>query len=204
MFENMPKVFTKDSIIASTPKLVIELFTVFVGVYLAFVISDYQAAQQTDLKKQQLYGVLSKEVNYFVLGGKFISNKMDSLLHNSGSDYTYYLENRAPTPPDAMWKASVESGVLDIIDINLFYELSVFYNRLGALSSNYLNYYNFIQSNVIGQSRQDNYSKNQSGQLRNNYYQHKEQLKAINKELKTLIKEAELLLEQIDLLVSNQ
>ncbi|MCB0279479.1 MAG: hypothetical protein KDD94_08260 [Calditrichaeota bacterium] len=199
MFENMPKILTKESLIASTPKLLIELFTVFVGVYLAFIISDYQTEQQIEKKRQQLYSVLSKEVNYFVLGGTFISEKMDSLLNSAGENYTYYLESRAPTPPDAMWKASVESGVLDIIDVNLFYDLSVFYNRLNALSDRYLDYYKFIQENVIGQSRITNFVwDSESGHLKNTYYRHKQDLVAIRDELKRLIGEGQQLLKQIE------
>ncbi len=115
-----------------------ELVIVFVGVYAAFALSEYQRERELDVRRNQLRLALIEEIEDITYNTRSVSfqaaqmrEQYDS-LHAAGEmpPLQPFLEPlRVETH---MWEAVLTSGALDLLDVPTMYRMSRFYNQLNA------------------------------------------------------------------------
>ena len=122
----------------SLGKYFIELIIVFFGVYGAFLLNEYNLESQNQIKREQISEGLIKEITDVVNRTDRVSkilpqiiNYYDSLIAVGGMPS---LEPRIePVKVEShMWKASLESGVIDLFEVPLIFKISEFYNELNS------------------------------------------------------------------------
>jgi hypothetical protein len=119
-------------------KLALELVVIFVGVYAAFAMSQYQAQRETRHRREELQAALAREIKDITANTRRVSQQLPVELATFDSNV------RAGTRPllqpriepvrvqTHMWEATLQSGGLNLFDVNTVYNLSRFYNELNA------------------------------------------------------------------------
>lgn len=116
----------------------IELVIVFIGVYAAFALTQYQAERETIARREQIVQALVREIEDIAANTRRVAERMPDVL-------AYYDSTMAAGAMPAlepliepvrvqthMWEAALESGGLDVLDVPTMYRLSAFYNMLNA------------------------------------------------------------------------
>lgn len=119
-------------------KLVFELLVIFIGVYAAFAVESHQREKEVRVRRQQLEAALVREIQGITKNTRNASVGVGRLLAAYDSAWT-----AGGTPAlqpmiepvrfqTHMWKATLEAGGLDLLDVSTVYRLSEFYNTLNA------------------------------------------------------------------------
>ena len=119
-------------------RLAIELAVVFVGVYAAFALSQYEARREAHERRRQLQNALVREIEDLTSNTRRVAEQLPGQLAQFDSDVR--AGRRPPLRPwiepvrvqTHMWEATLQSGALDLFDIPTVYSLSRFYNELNA------------------------------------------------------------------------
>ncbi len=119
-------------------RLGIELLVVFIGVYTAFALSQYQARREAAERRDQLQDALVREIKDLTSNTRRVAQQLpielaqfDSAVRTGGRPALQpWIEPvRVQTH---MWEATLQSGALDLFDVPTVYRLSQFYNELNA------------------------------------------------------------------------
>jgi len=111
---------------------------VFIGVYAAFALSQYEARREAAERRRQLQDALVREIKDLTSNTRRVAQQLpielaqfDSALRVGGHPALQpWIEPvRVQTH---MWEATLQSGALDLFDIPTVYRLSQFYNELNA------------------------------------------------------------------------
>lgn len=119
-------------------RLALELLVVFIGVYAAFAISEYQSRREVDERREQLQAALVNEIRDIVSSTRPVATYLPVQLARFDSAVAAGarpgLEPRIEPirVQTHMWDATLESGALDIFDVSTVYGISQFYNQLNA------------------------------------------------------------------------
>lgn len=122
----------------SIGKYFIELLIVFLGVYGAFLLNEYNIEKQNSIKREQISEGLIKEITNIISRTDRVSKQIPALLNYYDSlitagDMPDLQPRIEPVRVEShMWKASLESGVIDLFDVPLIFRLSEFYNELNS------------------------------------------------------------------------
>jgi hypothetical protein len=119
-------------------RLALELVVVFVGVYAAFALSQYEAKREADERRRQLQDALAREIEDITSNTRRLARQLPIQL--AQFDSAVRAGGRPPLQPwiepvrvqPHMWEATLQSGALDLFDIPTVYRLSQFYNELNA------------------------------------------------------------------------
>lgn len=118
--------------------LALELVVVFVGLYAAFAVSEYQARRQADERREQLRLALVREISDITENVKNGADGMasalafyDAQLESGGTPALQPLIEAIDVRAH-MWEATIASGGIDLFDVSTVFELSAFYNELNA------------------------------------------------------------------------
>lgn len=114
----------------------VELVIVFVGVYGAFLLSEYRADRQDDERRQQIYQALLTEVQE-------IGDNTNGFIASFGPGVERFQQaleaGEMPRPSSVfftvsytphMWNATLQSEGLDVLELDVLYEVSGLYNQL--------------------------------------------------------------------------
>jgi hypothetical protein len=115
-----------------------ELLVVFVGVYAAFALSQYEARREAAERRRQLQDALVREIRDLTSNTRRVSLELPIEL--ARFDSAVRAGGRPPLQPwiepirvqTHMWEATLQSGALELFDIPTVYNLSRFYNELNA------------------------------------------------------------------------
>ena len=139
------------------PKIVLELFIVFVGVSAAFALDDYRDSRQQSNRRQAIYSALDRELGQMAqTRGPVIQQQITTQLQAWDQAIARREKPVPPTfkligaerPPTGVWDAAVATGSIELIDPTLFYELARFYNRAHSAGDLYQRYSTSAQSDV--------------------------------------------------------
>jgi hypothetical protein len=121
--------------------LVAELVVVFIGVFAAFNLSQYQEEQQQELRRAQIYETLQENLEGGVESARQFLVQFDSSYHDS-----FFTPLQAGEMPEltpvyftlgtmytGVWEAMLESGGLDALEIELLEELDALFDRARRL-----------------------------------------------------------------------
>ena len=119
-------------------RLALELLVVFVGVYTAFALSEYQTRRQSETRRRQLETALLSEIQGITTSTRRVATSLPADL--ARFDSAVAAGDRPALEPwiepvrvqPHMWEATLQSGALDIFDVATVYEISQFYNELNA------------------------------------------------------------------------
>lgn len=158
--ENSPKRglrWTRGKFGPQASKVALELFIVFVGVSAAFAVENYRDARQQDVRREAIYRALDRELTQMAeTHGPVFQRQMtdqlaawDRAVAAGGHPLppTFRLP-RAESPPTGVWDAAVATGSIELIDSELFFELSRFYNRAESAGNLYQRYATSAQADV--------------------------------------------------------
>jgi hypothetical protein len=118
-------------------RLTLELVVVFVGVYAAFAISEYQAARDAAGRRLQIQDALILEIKDITRNTRNAATEFGRLVQRfeaaGGS------ERPIPVPileavrlQNHMWESVIGLGGLELMDVATVYRLSDFYNELNG------------------------------------------------------------------------
>jgi hypothetical protein len=119
-------------------RLAFELVVVFIGVYAAFALSQYEARRESAERRRQLQDALVREIQDLTSNTRRVAHQLPAQL--AQFDSAVRAGGRPPLQPwiepvrvqPHMWEATLQSGALELFDIPTVYRLSQFYNELNA------------------------------------------------------------------------
>lgn len=119
-------------------RLALELVVVFIGVYAAFALSEFQSRKEAGERRQQLQAALVSEIRDIASNTRHVATNLpaqlalfDSAVAAGGRPGLEPWMEPVRVQPH-MWEATLESGALDIFDVSTVYGISQFYNELNA------------------------------------------------------------------------
>lgn len=116
--------------------LVIELVVVFVGVYAAFALSQYEVRKEAVERRHQLRDALVREIEDLTSTTRRVAEELPLRLQQFDSARRAGLRPALQPWIEAvrvqphMWQATLQSGGLELFDVPTIYRLSRFYNEL--------------------------------------------------------------------------
>jgi hypothetical protein len=119
-------------------RLALELAVVFVGVYAAFALSQYEAKRDADGRRRQLQDALVREIKDLTSNTRRVALQLPMQLAEfdsavrAGARPPLQLWVEPVRVQTHMWEATLQSGALDLFDIPTVHRLSQFYNELNA------------------------------------------------------------------------
>jgi hypothetical protein len=119
-------------------RVVLELAVVFIGVYAAFALSEYESRKEASARRDQLQEALVREIRDISSNTRRVATTLPAQL--TQFDSAVAAGARPPLQPwiepvrvqTHMWEATLQSGALDLFDVPTVYKLSQFYNGLNA------------------------------------------------------------------------
>ena len=118
--------------------LALELLVVFIGVYAAFALADWDRRRQDDARRERLRVALLAEVR----GTTVIAQTARQSVRQLRDDFeARRLRGERPVPAPVLsetradpnvWSATVAAGGIELIDIDTFVQLARFYNAVQA------------------------------------------------------------------------
>lgn len=122
----------------SIGRLFTELVVVFIGVYAAFMLSEFRAEKQAEERRMQVVDALKTEIEEILFRAKRSSGGLIGLTayYDSTIAAGAMPSLRPMIEPiraeSHMWEAALQSGGLNDLDVSTMYRLSQFYNVLNA------------------------------------------------------------------------
>ena len=141
----------------SAKGLLLELAVIFVGVLGAFFAEDARQQREDDRRAQHIYTALQGELDAFLERVPFVVEDIETKLADWDASVAagartippYYREPRAEAPPTAIWKATLASGGVALLEPALFNDLATFYNRLESVIDRYRRYNAVTETHLI-------------------------------------------------------
>jgi hypothetical protein len=134
---------------SALPKIALDLFIVFAGVYAAFSLENYRASREQGHRRDAVCRALDHELGQMAeTQGPAYQREMTREL--SDWDQAVSRKDRplppsfrlvgAERPPTGVWDATVSTNGIELIDPELFFELARFYNRAKSAGDLYQRY----------------------------------------------------------------
>ena len=186
-------------------KLSLELFVIFIGVYLASYVQKEQEISSNYQKEKRIYSALSKEISYFKQGADKVLLVIDKFYKDWKKDHQsglkpipfYYKFSGVDRPPNTIWQATIRSNAIDLIDIDLLYDLSKFYNDMESDLRLYNELKKFGQYQILPYTKNKNHFY-PNGRLRDDYEDYIDQFKNFINVTERIVKKAEKLITILD------
>lgn len=117
-------------------RLLLDLAVVFIGVYLAFLLTTYQKEREARSQQQQLFCAATQELTDFVAVAEEVVPAISEMNETWLESYEagemplppYPTTGAIDRPSTILWEAALESGAIGYIDISLMHRLSTFYH----------------------------------------------------------------------------
>ena len=188
-------------------QLVFELVIIFAGVLGAFWVERYRQELEDRERMVTILDALDREIETITVEGPFVEAGIASALSAYDSAVAlgqkpapaFYRETGAETPPVSVWRATVSSGGVNLLDPQLFYDLAEFYNRVESFSQRYLRYNQITETEVLPRLSlgAEAFYDPDSGRLDPIFEVHLDQLRILHFETTQVIPSAESLLERV-------
>jgi hypothetical protein len=192
---------TKQNILRGASKLFFELIIVFCGVLLAFIVSNWNIKNAQQHRFEKTLKVLQREISDFITYSPFPIQAMEDSLRQYQEKYAagekpfppFYREPRASGAPTSAWEAMLASGSYEILDPVLFYEMTIYYNRVISVNSKFNRYMVRCEELIMPKLHDDVTIFYEGRKLKGEYLLQIQFLEEIVSELKQLRPEAEVL-----------
>ena len=118
--------------------LLLELIIVFVGVYGAFALAEWESSRDADARRRQLQAAVVQEIRDITSNTRRVVKqaapemaRFDSLI-GAGARPPLVPMMEPVRLETHIWTAMLQAGVLDLFDVQTVYGISQFYNELNA------------------------------------------------------------------------
>ena len=143
--------------------ILVELLVVFVGVYSAFLLSEYQDRKRSADRAEQIERALVEEFTGIVEGAR---HNLPGMHHMYDAWQQAYDQGQRPEPfvyqrrivdkpSTAIWASAQESGVTMLLDVQLLVRLTWFYHGLQMLLQKLDELYDFAMEHILPYTGQD-------------------------------------------------
>ncbi|MGH7503939.1 MAG: hypothetical protein ACREL7_19590 [Longimicrobiales bacterium] len=110
-------------------RVVLELAVVFIGVYAAFALSEYQSRKEAEARRQQIQEALVREIRDITSNTRRVATSLPAQL--TQFDSAVAAGARPPLQPwiepvrvqNHMWEATLQSGALDLFHVRTVHKL---------------------------------------------------------------------------------
>ncbi len=188
-------------------RLVSELVIIFAGVYGAFWVERYRQEVEDRERALTILEALDRELENLSNNGPYVEKGMtqaldafvDARTKGIQAPPAFYREPGAETPSISVWRATVSSGGVNLLDPGLFYSLAEFYNRVESFSERYLRYNEFTEREILpllsrgGEAFYDPVSE----ELEPSFQVHMDQLRTLRDEASLIILRADSLVQVV-------
>jgi hypothetical protein len=188
-------------------RLVSELVIIFAGVYGAFWVERFRQEVEDQERALTILAALDRELENLSQNGPYVEKGMTQALdafreaRSEGiqAPPAFYREPGAETPSISVWRATVSSGGVNLLDPGLFYALAEFYNRVESFSERYLRYNEFTEREILpllsrgGEAFYDPVSE----ELEPSFQVHMDQLRTLRDEASLIIFRADSLVQVV-------
>ena len=188
-------------------KFLVELVIIFVGVYGAFWVERYQQELEDRERALSILLALQAEIQLVVDYGPTVLEVMDEALDGFQEAVeegikpppAFYRESQAETPSTSVWDATVASGLVALLDPELFYELAWYYHHLRSFSQRYLRYASFTETEILPllSSGSEAFYDPVTGELEAQYRVHMDQFRILRSEAAAALERAAAIAPQV-------
>ena len=187
-------------------KLLFEVAIVFIGVFLAFLASNWNDGREDRTRALKTLSVLHRELDDFVTYSPVPVEAMRRALERFRLESAdggrpvpaFYREPRASRAPTAAWQATIASGAYELLDPDLFYELTLHYNRIDSLNDKFVHYMRRTEELILPELDGDASSFYDEHGLRGSYRVQLDLLEEVRLEIESLMADAEVLKNKLE------
>jgi hypothetical protein len=136
-------------------RLIAELVIIFIGVSAAFVLDNYQSERKENFRRQQIYAAFLEEFNTMSRVYTQVVPLIDSLTTTFISEYEQgkmpklkRLHLAIGSQTD-VWDAAIQSGALEILDVDLIFQLSSFYAFKGLVNDEFASFRRLTEQYIL-------------------------------------------------------
>ena len=135
--------------------LLAEMFVIFFGVYTAFLLDNHQAHRKEKERERQFLITMSEQLTQYARTNERILPMIDSLCTEFIDAYD---RGEMPRPQwlristgsrTSVWEAAVQSGVLDVVDVDLLMKIQDYYSGRSTLSDIFLTFRRLLEQNFL-------------------------------------------------------
>ena len=138
-------------------RLVSELAIIFAGVYGAFWVERYRGQVEDRERAITILEALEAELENLTTFGPVVVDSMTAVLDafetataaGQRPPPAFYREPNAETPSISVWKATLSSGGVNLLDPDLFFRAAAVYNLIESASQRYLRYNAVTESELL-------------------------------------------------------
>jgi len=155
-------------------RLTLELFIVFLGVYLAFLFNEYTVSRGLEKQQIQLLNGLNTEIEYFLGGAKRREPEMqqefeqwqESVAAGEKKVPLYFEMLGRALPTKSMWQVVIFFNGINLLDVSTMFELSKYYNSFDIMLTKYQKLIDFAEAEIIPFENKPDFFYQSGGQLR--------------------------------------
>ena len=184
-------------------RFVAELLVVFIGVYGAFWAEGYWQRLEDRETEETIIGALGAELENLAENGPVVRDGMalalaehdEALARGDRPLPPYYREPGAETPSTSVWRATLSSGGVNLLDPELFFSLAEFYNRVESTADRYIRYNTVTEREILPLLSRgpDAFYDPGTGELDPKYGVHMDQLRTLRNEVSFIVARADTL-----------
>ena len=137
--------------------MIFELLVVAVGVGLGIQASNWNAERADRRRTDQMVKVLRQDLRDGIVVEQDAGAEVDAGLASfdaaiargeKPAPYFFRIPG-ADNPPDTGWQTTLQSGVADLLDPSLLFDLGFFYSERQGISARYSHYARFVEDQVL-------------------------------------------------------
>lgn len=184
-----------------------ELLVVFIGVYGAFWVEGYWQRQEDRERETAILAALTEELGNLAVNGPMVRDGMGAALEEYDREVAsggrplpaHYREPGAETPSMSVWRATLSSGGVNLLEPELFFDLAEFYNRVESTSERYIRYNTVTEREVLPLLSRgpDAFYDPVTGNLEPRFEVHMDQLRTLREEVSFIVARADTLRARI-------
>lgn len=159
------------------PGMLFELLVVAVGVMLGIGASDWNAKREEAERTAQVVEALREDLRDGFRVEEKAAAEVDAGLAKFDAarkrgerppPYVYRILG-SDTPPNTIWQATLQTGLADLIDPKLLFDLGFFYSEREGIGVRYVHYARFVEDQVLPKVNDPTQFYDADGNLRPEY-----------------------------------
>lgn len=159
------------------PAALFELLVVALGVLLGIEASNWNQARERHRRTAQVINVLRRDLNDGIFVEDVAAQEVDAGLaafeqaRRRGEHPVpyFFLIPGSYTAPTTTWEAALQTGVADLIDPELLFDLGFFYSERQGIGVRYVHYAQFVEERILPWKNDPSHFYDSKGMLKPEY-----------------------------------
>ena len=187
------------------PGALFELLIVALGVLLGIQANNWNESREERRRTAQVIGVLRQDLQDGMSVEEKAAAEVDEGLAafdaarkrgERPAPYVFRIEG-ADNPPNTAWESVLQTGLADIMDPPLLFELGFFYSERQGIGLRYSHYARFVEDQILPWTNDPAHFYDDSGVLRPEYAANMERLRDWRRFVSVTIKTAHCLNDRL-------